>query len=375
MQKTAIIFGLGPSGLFLSRQLHKLGYTTIGIGKKDDIGQYSNTIKEYYIAETPSQLKDIIDQIINTQDSKLEAYICSDHYLTLCLEHFPDFFHIFNVFGPNQQLFELIADKKKLIDFCSTINIKFPTEFRIQSIEEIYKLTYPIIVKPNIKRGDSPLKKIYNVDNPIALQQIIFLAEKHQIHIEDLILQQYISGNNEFEYGYGGYFKNGTAICDICFYQLRQYPQGVCCYTLEITDSKLQNRIKEQPLKFIQATNYSGFLQFDIKEDASTNKLYTLDINPRPWGSISMLSPKCKTSILSPDYCMPKNIHTEWRFPLKELMAFTNSNNVTYKRCNELKKGINYTKVYDLYDSHDIKPFFKQLNILFRKILIRTKSK
>ena len=184
-----------------------------------------------------------------------------------------------------------------------------------------------------------------------------------------LIIQQYIAGNNMFEFGYGGYFKNGVPVCDVCFHQLRQYPQGVCCHILEVTDQTKAKNIKQQPRAFIKSINYNGFIQFDIKENAYTGEFYTLDINPRPWGSVSLLINRCKTNnIFEGNEDETTHVPIGWRFPLKEIMSLTNKNNVSYREIRELRTKANYKYMFDLYDSKDKKPFLMQPLITLRKI-------
>ena len=50
--KAYLIFGMGPAGLFLARQLKRHEDASIvAIGKKDDIGRYSNTLSQFYCTE------------------------------------------------------------------------------------------------------------------------------------------------------------------------------------------------------------------------------------------------------------------------------------------------------------------------------------
>ena len=112
-------------------------------------------------------------------------------------------------------------------------------------------------------------------------------------------------------------------------------------------------------MPFVKATNYSGFLQFDIKEDKNTGALYVLDVNPRPWGSVSMLLSKLKSDgvlwEINDAGCL-----CQWRFPLKELFSFKNKLNVSYADILAMKKGTRYNKIIDLFDKKDMKPFLMQ---------------
>ena len=362
-QSAVIVFGMGPAGLFLSRQLKKMNMRIYGIGKSDDIGRYSNTLTKYYTAESKNLVEKAISGILNETGNKPVGYICSDQYLTLFIEEYPIIFNLIDFIEPQEHLLRLIAAKDDLIQYCKTLGMKFPDEYDVTDLEH---LPYPIAIKPNLKHGTSPIKKINFINNKQELLDILSYSESKELHKEDLLLQKVIAGNNQFEYGYGGYFKNGEPVNVIYFIQARQYPQGVSCYTIELTDRNIIDEIGRQTDLFIHATNYSGFLQFDLKKDSLTGEMYVLDINPRPWGSIGMLKSKCVESVFLPVTLSKKKIC--WRFPLKEIMSIKNKKNLSYKKCRGLKKEGEYVTTIDLFDKSDLRPFFMQPIVMILKL-------
>lgn len=368
--KIAVVFGLGPAGLFLARQLKLLGYKAYGIGKVDDIGKYSNVLEQYWEAEDKQAVVAAVSGIVKQYGKGVEAWICSDQYLTLFIEECSEVFSLLDFSKPGERILRLIADKKALMAYCAKIGVHFPERYTINDIDSI---EYPVVVKPNIKHGSSPIKKINFADSMNELQTLLDYAKANQLSDEQLIIQKSVAGNNGAEYGYGGYFRDGKAINDVYFLQARQYPQGVCCYTIELTDENIKLEIAEQVQRLITELKYTGFLQFDLKKDSNTGKLYVLDINPRPWGSVSMLSRKCGAkSVFEPN---PELSTKEcWRFPLKELMAFSNKNNVAYAECRRLKRFGHYKTTLDLWDRHDMKPFFMQPVITFMKLIKRVQA-
>lgn len=63
-ERVVVVFGMGPAGLFLSRQLKRDGATVVAIGKSDDIGRYSNAISLFYEAESKPDVAKAVDCII-----------------------------------------------------------------------------------------------------------------------------------------------------------------------------------------------------------------------------------------------------------------------------------------------------------------------
>lgn len=365
-EKVIIVFGMGPAGLFLARQLNKENKIIYGIGKPDDIGRYSNVLKGYYATETIGGVEEAINEISRQENLSIGGYICSDQYLTMFLEENPNLFKSIDMSEPGIEVFELIFDKEKLINYCEKIGVQFPAIYSERDID-CNNVDYPIAAKPNIKRGHSPLKKITVINNQRELTSFLNEAKNAGYKIDEILFQKYINGDNRWEYGYGGYFKEGTPITEVFFVQARQYPQGVSCYTIEIVDEVLRNEIRNATARFLNEIKYTGFLQFDLKQDELTRQIYVLDINPRPWGSISILTPKCvDVSVFREKKDIGKRCC--WHFPLKEVVSFRNKNNVAYKECKNIGRGI---RVIDLFDKKDVKPFLAQPVVAVNKIRIK----
>lgn len=361
--RTYILFGMGPAGLFLARQLNRVGAEIVGIGKEDDIGRYSNTVKKYYATEDINSIQCIVTDLCREYEN-IGAYICSDQYLTMFLEEWPELFSLLPFSEPGIEMLKLIADKERLMNFCKKIGIPFPVNYN--DVKGENGICFPVAIKPNIKRGFSPIAKVSVINDSEQLICFLKQAKEKGLSESELIIQQYIPGNNLYEYGYGGYFREGQTVVDVTFMQLRQYPQGVSCYTCEVTRLEDINKIRKLVEPFIETTRYSGFLQFDIKKHSSTGDFYVLDINPRPWGSVSILAPKCHSFSIFDDKYIPDNAKSRWRFPVKEVVSFRNRQNVSYKQIRELLP-MKHIDVVDLYDRYDKKPFFMQLPIAIMK--------
>lgn len=362
-----LIFGMGPAGLFLARQLrHHNNRAIVAIGKKDDIGRYSNTLDKYYATEELVGIKEAVEQTIKEYDT-VYPYVCSDQYLSFFFEKWPDIFNKLYFSSPDYETLRLFSDKDSLMSFCQKLNMTIPhSEYLANS----YYNGMALAIKPLVKRGVSQMGKITVISSGEQLKAFKQRVVESGASLTDYIVQPFIKGNNLFEYGYGGVFENGKALVDMCFYQLRQYPQGVSCYTLEITDPVKVSAIHQAVDVFPRQTNYTGFLQFDIKEDETTGELYVLDVNPRPWGSVSMLSSKLSSNGQL-WHVKERNKPCKWRFPLKELFSFKNRMNVPYSKIREMRSGNNYTYLIDLIDKKDLGPFLMQPVISIIKLFKR----
>ncbi len=365
-QKYYILFGLGPAGLFLSRQLKKESVKIYGIAKPDDIGQYSNAIDKCFICETSNDIKNAVWGLLKTVSDKVGAFICSDGYLSMLIDEFPEAFELLDFSEPNEKTLRLIAQKDKLMAMCEKCGVRFP---KVYSASELESIAYPVVVKPNTKQTTSPIPKVSFVNSKTELLELIRKAELGGIQMRELVIQQAIVGDNMSEYGYGGYFKEGKPISTIYFMQVRQYPQGVSCYTVEITDSSVKSQIDMTVKPFLRELNYTGFLQFDLKGQLADNQggvIYVLDINPRVWGSVGMLGKRYSDKSIFTGIAT-NHQQIRWRFPLKEIFSFRNKKNVPYSKCKQLLTN-NHLTVIDLYDKQDLKPFFMQPMIFLKKL-------
>lgn len=362
---TYIVLGLGPAGLFVARQIQKAGKTVIGIGKKDDIGRFSNALSNCYVADNASELLHAIKSAADKRDVKLEAIVCSDAYLTWIIEEAPEIFKLLSFRTPDERTLRLFYDKEKLNEVIKESGVPMPAIYeRAENVT-----AFPIVVKPKIKRLHSTLPKISFIHSSEELDNLMILAKKQGYSEAELVFQQMVLGNNAYEYGYGGYFINGEMVNDVAFLQLRQYPQGVSCRAAEINDPQTLDELRSLTKGFLTHLSYSGFIQFDIKKDAQTGQYFVLDVNPRPWGSVSLMTPKgdcADSNIFQSNLRQPRN--ARWRFPLKELFSIRNKNNVSFSQCR-LIEGKNRKTIIDLWDSKDPKPFMMQWLISLIKLV------
>ena len=241
---------------------------------------------------------------------------------------------------------------------CYRLGIRVPQGFNLED-RDYRSFDYPVIVKPRVKIDTLGASKCSYIKDSITLHNYLARLKERDIHVSKLVCQKAIEGDNRWEYGYGGFFISGTPIVDIAFYQFRQYPQGLCCYAREMTDVVLYNDVASFVKPIVMELKYSGLIEFDLKRYSKTKRLFLLDINPRPWRSADMLSVKIGDSTVFSPQVSKKCV--EWRYPIKELFSFRNSNNVSYAVCKAITGNDCFIKYKALYDKSDNKPYRIQL--------------
>lgn len=371
MNKRFILFGMPPGGLFLARQLRRTypSAEIIAIGdSKKDIGRFSNTLDAFYGVDNDEDLIEKINIVYNKKETeRFDAFFCSNPMLEAIVEKYPQVFDYFR-FENKYDLYAEIIDKNNLAKLCDQLGINRPAEFDLKQILPS-ELAFPIVIKPLSKKDAPGVGKCVYIES--IYDYLSFSQKLARLGIDEscVLCQQMIEGDNSWEYGYGGYFVGGAPVVDICFHQFIQVPQGLCCYSREITDAVLESNIKELVLPFLKHTRYTGILEFDIKQDSKSKKLYLLDVNPRPWRSSDMLLAKVgKSTIFNP---LPIGKKVVWRYPYREMFARKNANNPRYSTCKSLTQGYKTETQIMLLDRRDVKPIIMQIKEDFKDLFKR----
>ena len=353
-----LILGISNGGLFLARQLRKQWpeATIYAVGNSDDIGQYSNTINGFFPASSEDEILVRINEVIAVAGGKyVKTFMCSNPMLEFVVLHHPELFEKLN-FENSYDLYRRLVDKSEVDKLCRFLRMNRPEEYELNDLDDA-DIRFPVVVKPLEKTRTKGASKCAYLNTHGELKAYMEKMSRMNIDSKDLVCQQLVKGDNRWEYGYGGYFKDGKPLVDIIFHQFIQVPQGLCCYSREMTDSSLRKRILEVVRPFLEETQFNGFLEFDIKQDQDSKVLYVLDINPRSWRSVDMLAGKLGDStVFSP---LASDTKVIWRYPYRELFRRKNRKNVSYKLCKLVAPGQFLTQ-RALDDKTDRKPYRKQ---------------
>jgi len=359
MASNYLILGVPAGGLFLARQLRKAWPKSViyAIGDSShDIGSYSNVINHYFEYRNINDVSLIIKKIHDDiGGGKIKTFMCSNPILEYVVGSQPGLFD-FLEFENEFKVYQQFVEKERAKSLCHDLGINTPEEYSLQELS-YSNIHYPVVVKPLYKGVAIGASKCEYIMDGKRMDDYLRKMDSLGIERENLICQHYVEGNNSWEYGYGGFFKNGNPLIDICFYQLKQVPQGLCCYSVEVTDESIEQQLRDFVKPLLKTSRYNGFLEVDIKQDSKTKELYLLDINPRPWRSVDILCGKIgKSSVFAP---VSNNKKVKWRYPYRAFLSRRNKDNATSSECRVFGKGCDKNVIY-LYDSHDMKPFLHQ---------------
>lgn len=174
----------------------------------------------------------------------------------------------------------VLSSKQSMRVFAEALGITVPQEFPIASLSEAVlasrSLGFPCVLKGEGGCGGAQVAVCRN-DQDLN-QGWARLQSKHPS------LQSFISGN---PWAAGGFFVNGQPIRVHLYEKLAQSPPGVGPPTRIRHDSPRE--LKEALLMITRAMKWTGFLQVDFIR-AANGQFYFLEINPRPWGSMTAVN-------------------------------------------------------------------------------------
>lgn len=289
-----IILGLGPSGLFLLREVARIpGIEAIGIGRKSDIGIFSRYGKKF-IANNSYELQEIADHLYEKKLNKFayKTFISSGYFLDMIIDECPEIIGKLNVESPDLEVWKTLNNKKKFKEnFPQTNKIIIPSLVSLEDAETIKTENFPVLLKWNRNYSQE-----YGIDfktlefsSKEKLIQTISGFPPAVIEREILSLQKLIKGE---KFGYGGYFQAGKELMGITVKQKRQYPSGVSCFVEEEKRREVNELLEEYGRRVAKKTDYNGFVEFEFIRNEKDSKFYLVDINPRPWGWIKILKKK-----------------------------------------------------------------------------------
>lgn len=354
---TIIIIGLTPQGLSLLRSLSRIGIQVIALYQHtNNVGVSSRYGKKVCFKDV-DELKAIIQLLIKNLGYRPLCYITSGELLALILRDFPKLYDLCIVSSGPYKVVELLAHKDKMYELAIR---KGFTVARYETLDK-YKegdFSYPFFMKRNY---EIPLffkaVKIESKEMMASYLSKISQEEKQHIIIQELIdipLNDVINISGQSFYSHGitkGHFFTS---------QLRRLKKGITSYIEEITDCEIVSRISGLMDSFMRDLQYNGFAEFEFMYDTKKDILYFIEVNTRTCGLQSSLNHKFKNLAKiaanpeTDEILISVNKPVYWMNILRDIRS--RIENRDFKHLTDL-----FRCKFDIFDIHDLKPFFKQI--------------
>ncbi|GEN84935.1 carboxylate--amine ligase [Sporosarcina luteola] len=236
----------------------------------------------------PVFLKQVADKY-KTSGKKLLLVGTNDLYVRLIIENrealSKDF--VFNYI--DEPLMNNLLVKKNFYQLCNEHGIDTPATY-FYSCEKDDRFTeevmFPVIIKPSngvqyYKHPFAGMQKVYKVDSYEEIQQVINTI-KQSGYKDDLIIQDFIPGDDTYMWDSVFYInsKGNTELITFGQVVLQEHTlTAIGNYTAVITRYNEEMMLKLKG--FLEAVNYVGYANFDLKYDHRDGKFKVFEVNIR----------------------------------------------------------------------------------------------
>ena len=331
--------------------------------------KFINKEKRYY-AETEDTVYKSLLKIYEIENRKSVIYLCSDQYLTLLVNSSYDWSEVADFAGTDLSVLKIINNKEIINKYCAENNIRIPltmdmNEFILQQEKE-----FPVIIKwkeKELEARKNPIGKVLVCQTKEQFSSLLNEIEKSWVTPEILLVQTFIPGNNDYQYSVGAYYKDGKPLASVTVKQVKQYPQGISAQVYTVDDEQ-SNKVRQIAFGIAEKFQYTGFLEIEFKISSETGEPFLLDINPRPWGWVSILGAAYEDFYVVLEGEKPKATRKNaiWNSPIRCKLSKRNLNNVETD-----KRTASYVEARDIYDPNDTFPGWMIYIMAIKKKILR----
>ena len=287
MNQGIVILGLQPQGLAL---LQSLGPYNNDIHVLID-GRLNKCFEEYsryghkYRFDSLESLRVILDGIQRQYSDKLNCFITSAYLLTEIRTDYREIYDKYNVFSSPLKWVDLFSTKHLMYDFVRSFGVK--TMNYISLVEYRHGvLKFPLILKRDVEFFLSFKTKL--VLSESEFDDFVSSIPDDPNHI---IVQELVEGDDQLDLAFHAYVYQGKVMGSFVVEEVRHYPPGISTFLRECDDD-ISNQITETSLRFIEHTDYTGFIQIDYKYLSDSKTPLIMDINTRTPASHSAFRAK-----------------------------------------------------------------------------------
>ena len=263
---------------------HVFGKTELGAVKYSRIVSFS---KIPPLDEREEVLRVLID-FAKTAPAKPYIFGCTDEYALFLIENRDVLSEHFVCECPKSELIPVLSDKAAFYGECERLGLPYPESVIISSPDDVgavrdLPFEYPVIIQPSCsftswRHPFDGMRKVYVSGSAADGERIIgdiFLSG----YDRKIVVQKMIRGEKQFVATAFSSCGDVSAISVGRVLLGELTPKGVGNHVAVITEKN--EEITSMVARFLGATKYTGFSNFDIMFDENEGKYYLLEINPR----------------------------------------------------------------------------------------------
>ena len=286
----ALVIGGDHPGLGVARSLGRRGIPVYILEDQYSISSFSRYAKRVI------RVKDLRDEG-KTVDAVLEVghrfglkdwvlFPTRDETVAAFSRHRSRLAEFFRVTTPDWNSVQWAWDKKNTHILAKQLGIPAPETWNPRSLEELSALypRLPLAIKPAVKENFfyATGAKAWRADTPDQLNQL-FMKANQRIKPEEIMVQEIIPGDGEYQFSYCAFFREGQAHSSLVARRERQHPREFGRAATYVESIELPE-IEELSERFLKAINYYGLVEVEFKQDPRDGQYKLLDVNARTWG-------------------------------------------------------------------------------------------
>lgn len=213
---------------------------------------------------------------------------CGDGYTALISKHIADLPRCVAPY-PKYELMDRLQRKDRFYELCEKNGVDYPDTLvytRDMGTDFEMDFSYPVIVKSSesVTYWDHPFegqKKVFSVNSREELEEVLGKIYGSG-YGNPVIIQDTVPGNDEFMYVLTSYSNQEGKVEMMCLGHVlleEHTPKGLGNHACIITT--FDQSLMDQARALLEAMNYVGFSNFDIKYDSRDGKFKFFELNTR----------------------------------------------------------------------------------------------
>ena len=177
-----------------------------------------------------------------------------------------------------------LVSKKGMYELALELGVPTPVTLFPKSLEDVKaflsKITFPVMLKGiyGNRLQSRSQKKMVIVHTSEELIENYSAMEDPEM--PNLMLQEYIPGDDDQIYIFNGYFdRRSRCLAGFTGHKIRQFPVHVGCASLGVC--RWNEDVAKTTIRFMQAIGYQGILDIGYRYDPRDGQYKVLDANPR----------------------------------------------------------------------------------------------
>lgn len=293
----AIVLSSHTSGMGVISALGLMGVPVVAVYYEEkDMGYVSRYVKERIRAPHPEKHESEFISLLLDKASRYPGCLlvpADDETLGVVSRHKTLLGQHYIVACTGWEVVERLIDKKYIYALADAIGIATPKTLVPGSVEDVENygrnIEYPCVVKPcqSHRYFEAFRVKMVCVEN---LEHMLSVYKQAAAVGIEIMLQEYIPGDDSRGVNYNSYFWNGEPLVEFTAQKVRLSPPGFG--VPRVVWSKDIPEIIEPGRKILKALNYYGYSCTEFKKDPRDSAYKFMEVNGRHNRS-TLLSVRC----------------------------------------------------------------------------------